>query len=266
MRSFEEVSIWSLFSSLEDRQVEIDGIVVIPTSPDQHFDELVGFHEERGDIPLVMADVYFDLSKMDVRTRARLPSFVGGNESIGGKVAAEIVLDAVVSPPRTAVVLVVNGASSPWEQERTTAFRACLATYWPNVSFIESPPINYSRSAAYAWASKILPGLAGPHKSLCVSAVFACNDDMAIGVRSAITHLVRDGYVFSPIPQIVGYDGIPEMREYIDSKDDFIAGTVDVQIDEQARAIMLLIHKLIRSGERKSEMHLIEPLAIRRPR
>jgi ABC-type sugar transport system substrate-binding protein len=266
VRSFEEASIWNLFSTLEDRQVEIDGIVFIPANPDSHFDELVGFHEERGDIPLVMVDVYFDLASLDDRTRARLPSFVGGNELTGGRLAADIILEAVNIPPPEPLVLVVNGASAPWEQGRAVAFRAAVAAAWRDVVFVESPPINYSRAAAYEWTRKTLPNIAAPNKRISVSAVFACNDDMAIGVRSAITHLVRDEYVFSSVPQIVGYDGIPEMQEYIASKDEFIAGTVDVRIEEQARAAMLLMHKLIRSGERKTEVHLIEPFAIRRPR
>jgi ABC-type sugar transport system substrate-binding protein len=264
VRSFEEVSVWSLFSDLEDRQVEIDGIIFIPASPDKHFDELVGFHENRGDIPLVMVDVYFDIDVMDTHTRARLPSFVGGDESIGGRLAAEIVLDVIVTPPAKPRVIIVNGASSPWEQKRALAFKTTLAASWKNVVFSESPPINYSRAAAYEWTRKTLPKVATFDKCISVSAVFACNDDMAIGVRNAILHLTREGYKFPILPQIVGYDGITEMREYIEANDAFIAGTVDVRIEEQARAAMLLIHKLIRGGERKTEVHLVEPLAIRR--
>jgi len=94
-QSFETVSIWSLFASLEDRQVDIDGIIFIPDDPDRHFDELVGFHEKRGDVPLLLVDVYFDLASCDARTRSRLPSFVGGDETVGGRIAGDIVIEAL---------------------------------------------------------------------------------------------------------------------------------------------------------------------------
>jgi ABC-type sugar transport system substrate-binding protein len=263
--SFEEISIWTLFSNLEDRQLEIDGIIFIPDQPDRHFDELVGFHEKRGDIPLILIDVYFDLNACDERTRARLPSFVGGDEEAGGRLAAELILEGIGTPDATPpVVLIVNGGFAPWEQQRAKAFREQVVKAWPIAKIIETPPINYSRSTAYELSMQLIRKLADAKKRICVHAIFACADDMAVGVRAAIVKLTREGYKFSPTPQIVGYDGIPEMREYINGGDCYIAGTVDVRIEEQAKAAMLLMHKLLRSGQRHSEVHLIAPRSIRR--
>jgi ABC-type sugar transport system substrate-binding protein len=263
--SFEAVSIWSLFANLEDRQLDIEGIIFIPDDPDHHFDEIVGFHEERGDVPLVLVDVYFDLDRCDERTRARLPSFVGGDEIAGGRMAAEIAIDAVGSPPpSTPVVLVVNGGVAPWEQRRANAFREQVSSAWPGTQFIETPTFNYSRSAAFAHSASTLRSMADATRQIALDVVFACNDDMAIGVRTAINLLTREGYTFRKAPQIVGYDGIPEIREYIDADDPYIAGTVDVRVEAQARAAMLLMHKLLRSGQRRSEVELVTPKSIRR--
>lgn len=264
-QSFEAVSIWALFSGLEDRQLDIDGMIFIPDQPDRHFEELVGFHEKRGDIPLVLVDVYFDLANCDSRTKERLPSFVGGDELAGGRLAAELVLEAVKAPdPTTPCVLIINGGSAPWEQQRAVAFREQMKTAWPNVRFIETSPINHSRSIAFEQTMSLVRGESDTNREVSLDAIFACNDDMAIGARAVIARLAREGYTFRAPPQIVGYDGISEIQEYINAGDPYIAGTVDVQIEEQAAAAMLLMHKLIRSGQRRSEVQLITPRPIRR--
>jgi ABC-type sugar transport system substrate-binding protein len=263
-QSFESMSIWSLFASLEDRQADIDGIIFIPDDPDRHFDEIVTFHEEAGDVPLVLADVYFDLAACDARTRARLPSFVGGDEVAGGRIAAEIIIDALGSPPSSPVVLLINGGKAPWEQQRAIAFKECVRREWPSVKFIESPPFNYSRSAAFVYSVELFKSMATTAHQIELNAIFACNDDMAIGARTAVCLVIRESYSFPRPPQIVGYDGISEIREYINADDPYIAGTVDVRVEDQARAAMLLMHRLVRSGERRNEVELIDPQAIRR--
>jgi DNA-binding LacI/PurR family transcriptional regulator len=253
--------------SLEDRQVDIDGIIFIPDQPDLHFDELVGFHEQRGDVPLVLVDVYFNLQACDKRTRARLPSFVGGDEVAGGRIAAEIIIKAVGTPGSDSpVVLIINGGRAPWEQQRAVALRDRLVSEWHDVTFFETPPINYSRRDAVEFTLLTVREMADSAKQICLHAIFACNDDMAIGARAAINQMMRDGYTFVRPPQIVGYDGISEIREYIRADDPYIAGTVDVRIEEQAKSAMLLMHKLLRSGQRRSEVQLITPTPILRGR
>jgi ABC-type sugar transport system substrate-binding protein len=263
-RSFESMSIWSLFASLEDRQFDIDGIIFIADDPDRHFVEIVGFHEETGDVPLVLVDVYFDLAACDARTRARLPSFVGGDESAGGRIAAEIIIDALGTLQSPPVVLVINGGTAAWERQRAHSFRECVHREWPATQFIESPSFTYSRSAAFVYSVELFKSMATAVHQIQLHAIFACNDDMAIGARRAVCLVIREGYSFPQPPQIVGYDGISEIREYINADDPFIAGTVDVKVEDQARAAMLLMHRLLRSGERRNEVELINPQAIRR--
>ncbi len=261
-QNFEAVSIWALFASLEDRQLGIDGLFFIPDDPDDHFDELVGFHEERGDIPLVLVDVYFDLENCDERTRARLPSFVGGDENAGGRMAAELMVSAVREArpeiPEIPRFAIVNGGSARWEMQRSKAFRDAILAEWPDAVFVETPAIPYSRTRAFEATLELMHGLAVDGQ-IDVLGIFACNDDMAIGARGAISRLHREGLQFTGPPQIVGYDGIPEIREYLGSNDNYIAGSVDVRIDEQARVAISLMQKLIRSGEPSTEVRLVVP-------
>lgn len=260
--AFEAVSIWSLFSSLEDRQVDISGIIFIPDKPDDHFEDLVGFHEDRGDIPLVLVDVFFNLDACDDRTKKRLPSFVGGNELLGGRLAAEIMASALgdVAHP---TVLIVNGGFAPWEMQRSRAFRDEIRRRYPGVQFVETPPFNYSREAARRFATEFLPSVATASGVIPLDGVFACNDDMAIGIRSAVVGLSQSpGVGFARTPQIVGYDGIQEMREYMDHGDPYIAGTVDVRIQEQAKAALMMMHQLLRHGRGANSVKLVDPVAL----
>jgi DNA-binding LacI/PurR family transcriptional regulator len=264
---FAEVSIWSLFANLEDHQLDIDGIIFIPDRPDRHFDELVGFHEKRGDIPLVLVDTYFDLAACDEHTRRRLPSFVGGDEISGGCMAAELILEAVGEPdPDHPVILLINGGQAPWEQQRAIVLREQIRTTWADAEFLETPPINHSRSIAFETAIQVMRERANPAKEITLHAIFACSDNMAIGARAAVARVTREGYKFTRPPQIVGYDGISEIKEYINGGDPYIAGTVDVHIEEQAMSAMLIMHQLLRAGQRRSEIRLITPEPVRRPR
>ena len=264
-RSFETMSIWSLFSGLEDRQLDIDGIIFIPDQPDQHFDELVSFHEELGDIPLVLVDVYFDLAACDERTRARLPSFVGGDEVTGGRLAADIMIEAVgAAKLESPVMLIINGGTAPWEKQRSKFFREQISATWPDINFIDTPFLNYSRPAAFEFVVNMIRENSDAARVVELNGIFACNDDMAIGAHGAMIHMIGEGYSFVRPPQIVGYDGIVEIREYLNAGDPYIAGTVDVQIEEQAKTAMLLIHKLLRSGQRRTEVQLVTPVAVRR--
>lgn len=173
-RSFESMSIWSLFASLEDRQFDIDGIIFIPDDPDRHFDEIVGFHEETGDVPLLLVDVYFDLAACDARTRARLPSFVGGDESAGGRVAAEIIIDALGALQSPPVVLVINGGTAAWERQRVHSFRERVRREWSATQFIESPSFNYSRSAAFAYSVELFKSMATAEHMREVDGLLKC--------------------------------------------------------------------------------------------
>ena len=177
--------------------------------------------------------------------------------------AAEITLDALGATRTTApVVVVLKGGAAPWEQGRVTAFDRRVRASWPDTTFIESPVLTYSRRKAFDFTVQTIRRRAAPTKIIELDAIFACTDDMALGARMAITSMIKEGYTFAEPPQIVGYDGISEIREYIYADDPYIAGTVDARIAEQAKAAVLLMHKLLRSRQRRSEFHLITPRAI----
>lgn len=261
-KSFETVSIWSLFGALEDRQLEIDGIFFIPDRPDDYFDQLVAFHENHGDVPLVLLDVYFDVEKCDERTRRRLPSFVGGDERKGGALASEIMATFLkYRDDEVGNVIIVNGADTGWERQRATSFRASFNSAYPGTNFVESRFINYNRREAFEEVFRLLCTLAKDDLVDC-SGIFACNDDMALGSRAAIVRMKANGYKFANDPAIVGYDGIAEIRDYIEHNDDYIVGSVDVKIDEQAALAIEVMHALIRGGRGEPVVELVNPIPL----
>jgi DNA-binding LacI/PurR family transcriptional regulator len=261
-RSFETVSIWSLFGTLEDRQLEIDGIFFIPDRPDEYFDQLVGFHENHGDVPLMLLDVYFDVDKCDERTRRRLPSFVGGDEREGGALASEIMVTFLqYRKDEVRNVIIVNGADTGWERQRAASFRTTFSSAYPGVNFIESRFINYNRREAFEEVFGLLCTLAQDGLVDC-SGIFACNDDMALGSRAAIVRMKVKGFRFVNDPAIVGYDGISEIRDYIEHHDEYIVGSVDVKIDEQAALAIEVMHALIRGARNESVVELVNPVPL----
>ena len=98
--------------------------------------------------------------------------------------------------------------------------------------------------------------------SIEISGIFACNDDMAIGARSAVIALKLEGYKFVNGMAIVGYDGVKEAVEYITANDEYLVGTVDVQISEQAKSVISIIQSRHHGSKNQTRIKLIPPIAI----
>lgn len=276
--NFDSYSLWTQIQGIS-ADTNIDGVIFIPDNPDklENRSALVRFPEV-AKVPLVLIDVDFDpqirQEQLGYGGVPRLPYFVGGDERAGGNAAAQVLLETFPLRPNNPRVLVVNGADTPWEKQRAAAFKEALQRSWPDVRFHDTRHINYSRDEARTEAHKELVGLAND-KTIPLTAIFSCNDDMAIGCRSVLRQLLFEGYSFETQlidgafvdayePKIVGYDGIREMRDYIEAGDRFIAGTVDVNIEMQARGAMALIADLIegRAPDLPSRQKLIQPIPI----
>lgn len=264
-QSFEEVSIWTLFDDVERRAKAIDAVVFVPDDPDKHFDEIVAFVAEHPKVPLVLVDVYFDISKADERTMARLPPFVGGDEQQGGTLAAEMLAESI-GPASDGTVLVLLGGEAPWENGRVRAFATRLGQLVPAMRLETSEWLYYDREAACRWLTSHFRASVSDKRVVGVPGIFAADDETAIGARQAILALEAQGYSFDPVPQVVGYDGIPEMIQYLESSDRIMAGTVDVRISDQASMTMALVHRMLSRGQKVERLNLVPPRPIRRTR
>jgi len=211
------------------------GVFVIPKDPDKERQTLENLQHQMK-IPVVVLDVFFDPSS---KTEPSPLHFVGGNELEGGRIAGEIARDLI--PPRSKPrVLILVGRPTKWEMQRVQAFEAYLKEKLklPSSCFTRSEyPLNYSRKNAADYMVRWLTQEAlVTDRRIKLDIVFACNDDMALGAAEAIRAVKTApyNYTFVTAPQVIGYDGIDTFKSAMREKDSMLAGTVDVNIREQA--------------------------------
>jgi ABC-type sugar transport system substrate-binding protein len=211
------------------------GVFVIPKDPDKERKTIEDLQAELN-IPVVLLDVFFDPAD------GAAPSplhFVGGNEVEGGKLAGEIARD-LVSAESNARVLTLLGRHTKWEMQRVEAFEAYLRENLApgSLCFVRSEySLNYSRQEAADYMLRWLNKEAlTANRLIRLDIVFACNDEMALGAAESISLVATEpyNYRFVAAPQIVGYDGIDAFVSAMKEKDSLLAGTVDVDIKEQA--------------------------------
>jgi ABC-type sugar transport system substrate-binding protein len=84
-------------------------------------------------------------------------------------------------------------------------------------------------------------------ENIVIDGVFATNDEMALGVRDALTKN-KDAYMaaFSSrdkfhLPAVIGFDGIKDLTFHIDNNDDFIYDTVNVRLKDQIERLAHII-------------------------
>lgn len=240
---------------------EVAGIFMIPAYPDKdtNRDGIKGFKER---FPaLVLLDVYpFN----NIAQLSKQIHFIGGNENEGGMLAASMAKQWLVKQNKTTCrVLILKGRSTMWEMQRINSFKVALdakSQYEQalQTQYEESEELHYE----LAKASKEIEGRINRGQNLAsFDLIFACNDEMAIGVLEVIQSLVFSKRIDSAnVPKIIGYDGTPEMKRLIKANNPFVLGTVDVDIKEQAdRAIEVMIRLLNGVKSKQSEITLLQP-------
>lgn len=253
---FDSNELWNIFGSLRKEGAKVDGVVLIPDDPDTNQEKILAFHNETR-IPLVLFDV--DLDRTRIPAGTSVPPFVGGNELAGGHAAgqmlAEHLVNARVEKPR---ILILKGTSTFWELRRIEGFKKGFETISPSVSYHETTNLYYDRFRAWEASRSVFCPLA-EQGTVPIDGVFACNDDMAIGTRSAILWSRREGLVFPSHMKIVGYDGIEEMKAFLDAGDTYLLGTVNVRVEEQVSACLEVLEYMLAKGTTRAENRIIEP-------
>lgn len=254
-RSFNDVELWGIFQDVFSGHISSDAVILIPDDPDKHREEILAFWRKK-DVPLVLFDV--DINRSGLQP-GEAPPFVGADESCGGTIAgrmlAEHFQESRLERPE---ILVVKGTSTGWESGRIQGFSIEMLGKYPEANISETEDLYYDRAraarAALETFSKLSQG-----GSVTLDGIFACNDDMALGVRSAIIQAENNGLKFRKHLKIVGYDGVKEMRNYIDNRDKWILGTVDVKLEEQISLCLQLIRKMLEEGTRNPGSIVVEP-------
>lgn len=232
-KPFDTLELWGMLDKIKNRQAHADAVILIPDYPDQRFASIQQFMRVRSDTPLILFDVLFDISRVRKLDPQILPVSIGGDETEGGAIAANIALNHLAEwklnyPPNC---LILAGADTMWESGRTRGFKETFKSRHPDVCFTESKPLQYSRLATFEYCMDKFEELKS--KDVPFDVIFACNDTMAFGVRSAMIQGERRGFTFKPHLRIVGYDGAKEMKWFLRDSDPYFLGTVDVNINFQ---------------------------------
>ncbi|HEV2561712.1 MAG TPA: sugar ABC transporter substrate-binding protein [Rhizomicrobium sp.] len=257
--SFDKLDIWQKYDGVAALKRITGGILLLADDPDENFDRIIA-SVENTEIPVVMVDVYFNPVGYDVRNRAKMPCFVGGNEVQGGQLAAEILLErikaACAGREQETKIIIIRGGNTAWELQRIESFKKVVSETL-GCAYVETDFLFYQRDEAFEAVYRLLSSMNDEELGFC-SGIFAANDDMAIGARNAVREVSRTkGIAINS--WIVGYDGTPEMKRLIDRNDDYLAGTIDVKIKEQAETAIYVMKQLVEGNPPKDRVRLINP-------
>ncbi len=145
-------------------------------------------------IPIVIVDT-------DVPWPGRV-SFIGIDNRLGGRLAGEYIIKAIGAKGKVAVIRGVLGVAT--QEDRLTGFRDSIHNQ-PGIELVSVQPANSERAMGMGVMENILTS----HPDL--KAVFATNDQMALGAMEAIAARRLTGKVV-----VVGFDAGHEALRAID--------------------------------------------------
>ncbi len=178
------------------------------------------------------------------------PPYVIPDNHRGGELAADSLwtfyqsMRVKADTPHSAVLM-----GSALSTIRARAFeshlRACAGTKAIDVTV--SPDLSYDRDLAKRYVLDQLSEWSWPK----LVGIFACNDEMALGARDALLARSRDDDIDHSLrPQIVGFDGLHDVKRLINDPDDrWMLNTVKAQLPEQVAHLTQLIDSVVQDNE-----------------
>ena len=176
---------------------KVDAIIV---TPNDSIAFIPAFQKaEKAGIPIIDLDVRLDAKAAEA---AGLKfNYVGVDNFNGGYLEAKSLADAIGGKGNVAILEGIPGVDNG-EQRKGGALKA-FGEY-PDIKIVASQSANWETEQALNVTTNILT--ANPN----IKAIFAANDNMAIGAVTAVENVGLAGKVL-----VSGYDGIPLAIEYV---------------------------------------------------
>jgi ribose transport system substrate-binding protein len=192
-------------------------------------------------IPVITVDTRVDAQtlKADGGTVA---TFIGSDNEDGGRMAGAFLVEQRGGNAKVAVLEGVPGHETA--DARLRGFRAAMAAA-PGMIIVASQPANMERDQAFNVTQNILQA----HPD--ITALFACNDVMALGALEAIAAAHRSGAI-----SVVGFDAQDDARKAITEKR--MAATIAQNPREMGRLAVITAMRLIKGEPVPAE----QPVAI----
>lgn len=218
-------------SDVEDLiQQNVDVIIINPTDGDG----IVPAVEEanKANIPVVTID--------RAVSGGDITSHIASDNIYGGEIAAEFILEMLENEGNVVEIEGVQGASATIE--RNEGFMNIMSNE-NDIDIVASQVANFDRAEGVTTMENILQGQPK------IDAVFAHNDEMALGALEAIEAAGRADEII-----LVGFDGIDDARDAI------IDGRMEATVEEQAGKMgnlgMEIAIKIANDEEVESEIPL----------
>ena len=192
-------------------------------------------------IPVVVVDTRVDAATLRA-DGGTITTFIGSDNEDGGRMAGAFLIERLNGKAKVAVLEGVPGHETA--DARLRGFRKALAAS-SAMQIVASQPANMERDQAFNVTQNILQA----HPD--ITALFACNDVMALGALEAIQAAGKASAI-----SVVGFDAQDDARKAISEKR--MAATIAQNPREMGRLAVLTAFRLMKGEAVPSE----QPVAI----
>ena len=192
-------------------------------------------------IPVVVVDTRVDAATLRA-DGGTITTFIGSDNEDGGRMAGAFLIERLNGKAKVAVLEGVPGHETA--DARLRGFRKALAAS-SAMQIVASQPANMERDQAFNVTQNILQA----HPD--ITALFACNDVMALGALEAIQAAGKARAI-----SVVGFDAQDDARKAISEKR--MAATIAQNPREMGRLAVLTAFRLMKGEAVPSE----QPVAI----
>jgi len=181
-----ELAIDEQIAVVEDMLTkQVDALVIAPTAPDQLQPVL---ERASNQVPVIIIDS--DIPGWDGKT-----SYIGTDNFKGGQVGGEYIIDQMKGSGTLAIINGIPGATSG--EQRVAGVRDAVKA--SDIEIVQEVAADFDRAKGVSAMEDIL------QSNPDVNAVFAANDQMALGALEVLQSRGKTGDVL-----LVGYDGTEE--------------------------------------------------------
>jgi ribose transport system permease protein len=215
-------------------QQNVDAILLAPSGSKELVPAIRKANE--ADIPVLILDTRIDQAAAE-SVGARVLTYIGSDNFEGGAVAGRYLAAKLGGSGNVAIIEGISGHETA-DQRRLGFLHGVEA--FPGIRVVASQTANWERALAYNVAENLLQA----HPDL--DAIFAANDEMALGALEAMAAARRAEHV-----HVVGFDAIPDALANIRSGR--LLGSVAQFPGEMGRLGVLHAVALLRDGEAPPE-------------
>ncbi len=194
-------------------------------------------------IPVVTVDTRVDALTL-AAANGRVATFIGSDNEDGGRLAGKFIVEQLKGAGKVAVLEGIPGHETG--DARLRGFRSAL-TASAGISIVASTTANWERDQAFNVTQNLLQA----HPD--ITALFACNDVMALGAVEAIAAAGRTNAII-----VVGFDAQDDARKAITAHR--MAATIAQSPREMGRMAMLSAARILKGESVPAEQPV--PIAL----